>query len=683
MIITQNYNNIQNSENFQKNLFSIGDPSVIFDILRSKLYSDPVAAVCREISCNARDSHIEANKADVPIEIVLPNKLSKSLIIKDFGVGISPDRAENIFIQYGKSTKRNDNTQTGGFGMGCKCPFSITDTFGIVTVFNGIKYSYSAVIDETKVGALFLLNKENTDESNSTQIIIPIKESDFLKVEDSILSVTEFWTTKPIIKNCRKELSKKEVEFNGNNWFLVSKNKNNHSFNNSHVNNIFCLVDKIPYYISIDSLYSILDKSDIYGVQYIGNYVLYLEFNTGELSLSASREALYFDENTKNKLKDAIKNFTKEFNIEFSKKISLLPDLYSVLSKYGNDITDYNLLKDATWNNIKLKSAFNLSYNIPGNYYFRRYHMQSKSRIYKNKFSRNLNFSLDKKNIYVNDLYGKIKPSSLKDAFTDNDSIFVIDIDSKEKEALLNSKYFLDKYDFKKISSLNAKIIKEPDQSKAKKDKIIFNKLDNLKFKRTSLKEFKESKNNIIIDISEISSENLENNIIKALSIKYKDKKIWNLKLNEDTIKSLKNINSDIEFITNDTIKNNIYSEEEHYDLNILMDNYHTLLQVFNSFTNINKNTEFYKYKIILDDKVKKYNLKYNNLKNNNLKNNYNYYVNYNEWKKNNPNSTENIFQKIFEKFPLLKHFKQRYSYNNSEVNDIKNYMNLIEKIGD
>lgn len=673
MIITQNYNNIQNSENFQKNLFSIGDPSVIFDILRSKLYSDPVAAVCREIACNARDSHIEANKADVPIEIVLPNKLSKSLIIKDFGVGISPDRAENIFIQYGKSTKRNDNTQTGGFGMGCKCPFSITDTFGIVTVFNGIKYSYSAVIDETKVGALFLLNKENTDESNSTQIIIPIKESDFLKVEDSILSITEFWTTKPIIKNCRKELSKKEVEFNGNNWFLVSKNKNNHSFNNSHVNNIFCLVDKIPYYISIDSLYSILDKSDMYGVQYIGNYVLYLEFNTGDLSLSASREALYFDENTKNKLKDAIKNFTKEFNIEFSKKISLLPDLYSVLSKYSNDITDYNLLKDATWNNIKLKSAFNLSYHITGNSY-----IQSKSRIYKNKFSRNLNFYLDKKHIYVNDLYAKLKPSSLKDAFTDNDSIFVINLDSKEKEDLFNSKYFLDKYDFKKISSINAKIIKNPDQSKAKKNQIIFNKLDNLKFKRTSLKEFKESKNNIIVDMSEIFSENLENNIIKALSIKYKDKKIWNLKLNEDTIKSLKNINSDIEFITNDTIKNNIYSEEEHYDLNILMDNYHTLLQVFNSFTNINKNTEFYKYKIILDDKVKKYNLKYNN-----LKNNHNYYVNYNEWKKNNPNSTENIFQKIFEKFPLLKHFKQRYSYNNSEVNDIKNYMNLIEKIGD
>lgn len=672
MIITQNYNNIQNSENFQKNLFSIGDPSVIFDILRSKLYSDPVAAVCREISCNARDSHIEANKADVPIEIVLPNKLSKSLVIKDFGVGISPDRAENIFIQYGKSTKRNDNTQTGGFGMGCKCPFSITDTFGIVTVFNGIKYSYSAVIDETKVGALFLLNKENTDESNSTQIIIPIKESDFLKVEDSILSITEFWTTKPIIKNCRKELSKKEVEFNGNNWFLVSKNKNNHSFNNSHVNNIFCLVDKIPYYISIDSLYSILDKSDIYGVQYIGNYVLYLEFNTGELSLSASREALYFDENTKNKLKDAIKNFTKEFNIEFSKKISLLPDLYSVLSKYGNDITDYNLLKDATWNNIKLKSAFNLSYYIPGNYY-----MQSKFRIYKNKFSRNLNFSLDKKNIYVNDLYGKIKPSSLKDAFTDNDSIFVIDIDSKEKEALLNSKYFLDKYDFKKISSLNAKIIKEPDQSKAKKDKIIFNKLDNLKFKRTSLKEFKESKNNIIIDMSETSSENLEN-VIKALSFKYKDKKIWNLKLNEDTIKSLKNINSDIEIITNDTIKNNIYSKEEHYDLVMLMNNYHSLLKIFNSFTNINENTEFYKYKIILDDKVKKYNLKYNN-----LKNAYNYITNYNEWKKNNPNNTENIFQKIFEKYPLLKLIQQRYSYSNSEINDIKNYMNLIEKIGD
>jgi len=138
----------------------------IFDLLRSKIYSDPIGSICREVTCNARDSMREAGKANIPIEITLPTYLSPMLHIKDNGVGISPDRMENIFVKYASSTKRNDNTQTGAFGIGAKTPFAYSDTFSIVTNFNSIKYTYSAFIDETKVGKIALIDKIPTDDIN-------------------------------------------------------------------------------------------------------------------------------------------------------------------------------------------------------------------------------------------------------------------------------------------------------------------------------------------------------------------------------------------------------------------------------------------------------------------------------------------------------------------------------------
>ena len=84
--------------------FSIEDQGMIFDILRNKMYSDPIRAICREITCNARDAHREVGKADIPIHIQLPSALQPNLVIKDFGPGITfslntqlPQRGHLIF----------------------------------------------------------------------------------------------------------------------------------------------------------------------------------------------------------------------------------------------------------------------------------------------------------------------------------------------------------------------------------------------------------------------------------------------------------------------------------------------------------------------------------------------------------------------------------------------------------
>src|SRR6185369_4300729 len=100
---------LEMSGELEEQFFSIQDQGMIFDILRNKMYSNPILAICREISCNARDAHREVGATEVPVHIHLPNTLEPYYKVKDFGPGISPDRMSNIFIKYTASTKREDN----------------------------------------------------------------------------------------------------------------------------------------------------------------------------------------------------------------------------------------------------------------------------------------------------------------------------------------------------------------------------------------------------------------------------------------------------------------------------------------------------------------------------------------------------------------------------------------------
>ena len=80
---------------------------LVLDILRSKLYSDPIGSITREICANARDAHREVGCADKPIEITSPSILDNHWRVTDFGPGITPDRMKNVVINFGSSTKRN------------------------------------------------------------------------------------------------------------------------------------------------------------------------------------------------------------------------------------------------------------------------------------------------------------------------------------------------------------------------------------------------------------------------------------------------------------------------------------------------------------------------------------------------------------------------------------------------
>lgn len=88
---------------------------IVLNLLRNKLYRDPIRACVREYLCNARDAHREAGTPDLPVKVILPTELARQIEIKDEGPGISPRRMGDIFLNWlaalgakahGASTKR-------------------------------------------------------------------------------------------------------------------------------------------------------------------------------------------------------------------------------------------------------------------------------------------------------------------------------------------------------------------------------------------------------------------------------------------------------------------------------------------------------------------------------------------------------------------------------------------------
>lgn len=133
----------------QSRAVGISDDPAFFQILSSTLYQNQKLAVVRETLCNAWDAHIEAGKIDTPIEITIDEE---EMFIRDFGHGIPDDLMQPIYGVYGASTKKSNKNVTGGFGLGCKAPWSYTEHFEVTSFNGGTKTIYTMTRSSAEVG---------------------------------------------------------------------------------------------------------------------------------------------------------------------------------------------------------------------------------------------------------------------------------------------------------------------------------------------------------------------------------------------------------------------------------------------------------------------------------------------------------------------------------------------------
>jgi len=399
------------------------DKGMFIDLVRNKIYKNPIGSIAREVSSNGRDANREALCRDTleskglrkdylemlevymrelfekemaeedaiareftfsetyctckdgeftcpnlkkgkciaqnqkkvePIEIIINDSPwfegEKTIIFKDNGVGISPDRMADVFVNYGKSTKRGTDGQTGGFGLGAKTPFSYTDSFAISTRYDGIKYTYMTASEEGKPGQMYEIQQEPTSERNGTEIIVPMKENDRNIFEKEVFRATAFWTVRPKLVNFNSKFDYKVLnEHEG-----VKIISNNYITEDGYERHLVT-----GYNLVIDGIIYDLDSSLI-EEDLNQRAIVLITFDTGDLTLTANREAVQYDEKTSGRIKSKLASLKKHYEAKLTKHLDEQPNYLQAC------ITAYNIKNNSGESTSIpfLKEVLNLHKNI-------------------------------------------------------------------------------------------------------------------------------------------------------------------------------------------------------------------------------------------------------------------------------------------------------------------------------
>lgn len=182
----------------QASTFGFDMNAKMYDILIAKMYTNKPGAVIRELSSNAWDSHEEAGKADKPFELHLPTWLEKTFAIRDYGSGIPHDKFEQIYTNVGVSTKEDSNDLIGGFGLGSKTPFTMTDTFMVENWNNGIKTTW-VCFKSAGIPQVSKVSEESSDEPSGLKVSFSFDDGDVPEFTKQVVRQLTFFPVKPVI----------------------------------------------------------------------------------------------------------------------------------------------------------------------------------------------------------------------------------------------------------------------------------------------------------------------------------------------------------------------------------------------------------------------------------------------------------------------------------------------------
>lgn len=334
----------------------------VASLLTTNLYSNPIQSFLRETVSNGWDSHVEAGnpepviislKSDEPEEFRSmagwqygSKKAAITITIRDFGVGLSPERFANIYTNIGSSTKRDSNDFIGCFGIGRFSCLSCSDSATLNSYHDGTRYSYLMYKDGTGIN-IDQLGKFPTDAKNGLSVQVTL-QMDYYKVQELINGLTALAFFNCIyLDDSQKLLRDFAEQFNARKsvylksfgvWDMGNYSlKRTTSYNSNKPVNI--VVGNCIYPFTKEQLYaqSKLPK----------DLPIYLHFDIGELDVTPNREAILYNPKTD----DAILKKAKE----------AVEELKSIIMK--QDHIDFPSLLD--W--YKYKKENTVAISIPLN----------------------------------------------------------------------------------------------------------------------------------------------------------------------------------------------------------------------------------------------------------------------------------------------------------------------------
>lgn len=313
---TQESQGIQRTKTFQ-----IKTNAHAFRILSSGLYSDKIAAVLREIGCNAHDAHLEA-KQKKPFEVKLPTRFDNQFYIKDWGIGLDDNEVENLYTTYFESTKQHSDEFTGAFGLGSKSPFSYVDSFTVTAVKNGTKRVYTAHIDEAGSPTVSLMHTGSStpDWENGVMVGFSVRPDDFDKFKERAARIFRFFDPFPIIIGGDTPKPIKLTKDFGTYGFLDSQTAQELSVYGQRSYN-FLQMGNVCYPLNTGNLTFKNRSSALIDFESSAKNVssLLVRMPIGAVQVAASREELQYDDNTKDQLMTLLVDIPKNTVTELYK----------------------------------------------------------------------------------------------------------------------------------------------------------------------------------------------------------------------------------------------------------------------------------------------------------------------------------------------------------------------------
>ena len=334
MIAQANTATLKQSQNFDFVSFGIKREGLahIFNVLRNQLYSDKIGAVIREYSANAVDAQVESGNQDRPIEVTLPNPLCSHFKVRDYGLGLSENQVCDIYANYGESTKRETNEQIGQLGLGSKSGFSYGDNFVIRSFQNGTVTSYNAFIDPSQIGQIAKLHSEPTNEEDGVEIEVPVNVCDVELFRQKAQSIYRFFKVDPNVKGNKDfKINSEVIYFQGSDFKFIKINCDTPVDNKATA-----LMGNIAYPIDADKvnwgdereLKSLFKDRQASGMEKL------IDFNIGDLEVSASREALQYTPHTQKNIVAKARQIKDECLAEVRSKLTNGTSMYKAKCVY-------------------------------------------------------------------------------------------------------------------------------------------------------------------------------------------------------------------------------------------------------------------------------------------------------------------------------------------------------------
>ena len=296
------------------------DFGFISSVLSDRLYSDKPTAVIREYCCNAIDSNKES-QASRNVLITPPTVFEPVFKVRDFGRGMSHKEIIDIYIKFGKSTKRGSNEQIGTFGLGAKSGFAYSDSFNITSWYEGTCYTYTAQKNKTGRLQLFPIGQEKSDEPSGIEISIAVDSNDINDFNKKIARFCKYLDIKVDFAS-PFDVPKFETLYRDENFFIEK------TIGYSYDRNCYVLMGNVLYPINLNQLKQ----------EFCNFRNLFLFMKIGEVDVAPDREKLEYTEKTKDAINAKLMDVIKTLKKGIQEKIDALP----TPNKVSDLLTEFN-----------------------------------------------------------------------------------------------------------------------------------------------------------------------------------------------------------------------------------------------------------------------------------------------------------------------------------------------------